>query len=398
MSESSDSLGRLSSRLASFRIKAGLAPVFETCMILQVVCVFLAFYMATRNQTAAVIATAVACAFVIPLMGILLLSLLDREDEDRGSGLGSAESVIESIVAVIISILCITSFFPRWGKFAEKNPYSNKETLQCIVQFVIGEQFVVPGSLQSDGLIMKVPEGQEVMPPSVLPKPGLTFVGWRYAGTGDPDIAVGTPIYLDANGTRNNSVTLYAEYVDADGNAYCACGAVGEKAFDGASWQSMNTRHFLITFIPIAGGSAIVIANALLRRRKKDAEEPEGEKKPEEQTDDEDVPANGSADDGEDAQAKEATGDDEDAQVEEVTDDENAPVADAEDGDAIETETGQGGQPDDEPTEPQDVQPDESPDGRSDEQVWPDDESSPDDGSSDKSNKHEDGDGETDEE
>lgn len=352
MSESSDSLGRLSSRLASFRIKAGLAPVFETCMILQVVCVFLAFYMATRNQTAAVIATGVACAFVVPLMGILLLSMLDKGDGDRGSGLGSAESVIEGIVAVIISILCITSFFPRWGKFAEKNPYSNKETLQCVVQFVIGEQFVVPGSLQSDGLIMKVPEGQEVMPPSVLPKPGLTFVGWRYAGTGDPDIAVGTPIYLDANGTRNNSVTLYAEYVDADGNAYCACGAVGEKAFDGASWQSMNTRHFLITFIPIAGGSAIVIANALLYRRKKDAEEQEYDEKPEEQVDDEDAPAGGPADDG-DAQAEEATGNVNDTQAKEATgDDDNAPVADAEDGDASEAETRQGGQPDDESAEP----------------------------------------------
>lgn len=258
-------------KLDGFGIKASMTPAFEVCMLAQAICVFGTFFMATRSQTISVVLSAIACALAVPSMGIILLSLLDRGDQTERIGL--RESVVESAIAVVISLSCLLMFFPRFGRFAETNPYSNEERLQCIVEFVVGKQFVVPGSIQSDGLIMKVPEGEEVTPPTVLPKPGLTFVGWRYSGTGDPDIAVGTPIYLDANGTQNNSVILYAEYVDAQGNAYCACGATGDREFDGASWQNMNTRNFLVAFVPLAAASVvgIVVLMGKGRNRKGDA-------------------------------------------------------------------------------------------------------------------------------
>lgn len=246
-------------------IKASMALALEVCVFSQALCVFVAFLMATRNQMASVILSAIACALSFPSIGIVILSLADRNENTER--VGFRESVLEAGIAIIVSLACMFTFFPRFDRFSEKNPYSNKETLQCVVEFVIGQKFVVPGSLQSDGLIMKVPEGKEVVPPTVFPKPGLTFIGWRYAGTGDPDIAVGTPIYLDANGTRNNSVTLYAEYVDAKGNTYCACGAVGEGEFDGASWQGMNTRTFLMAFIPLTTASIVGIIT-LIRKGK----------------------------------------------------------------------------------------------------------------------------------
>lgn len=248
-----------------YRIRAGMSQVFEVCMLAQVICAFLAFFMATRSQTASVVLSAIACALAVPMLGIIVLSALAGRDGASEESLGGMESIVETAVAVVISAMCLIAFFPRFGRFAEKNPYSNDETLQCIVEFVVGEQFVVPGSIQSDGLIMKVPEGEEVMPPTVFPKPGLTFIGWRYAGTGDPDIADGTPIYLDANGTKNNSVILYAEYVDSEGNAYCACGNLGERLFDGASWQGMNTRSFFVTFAPLAIASAVVFGVLLAK-------------------------------------------------------------------------------------------------------------------------------------
>lgn len=256
-------------------MRARTSQTIELCVFLQVACAFLALFMSTRNQTVAVGLSALACALDVPVLGTIAMSLIGGKKEGPDERIGAMESLLETVIAIAVSCVCLFSFFPRFGKFAEKNPYSNKETLQCIVQFVVGKQFVVPGSIQSDGLIMKVPEGKEVVPPTVFPKPGLTFVGWRYAGTGDPDIAVGTPIYLDANGTRNNSVTLYAEYVDAEGTTYCACGAIGEKEFAGTSWQGMNTRNFVMVFAP-ASALLLVYCIVVATRKKASPDGPDG--------------------------------------------------------------------------------------------------------------------------
>lgn len=244
-----------------FGIKAPLVSWLEVGIAAQVALILMAFFLSARSQTVAVVSTAIACALSVATLGIVAVSALSSgRDGQDGGRIGFWESVIESAIAVALAAICMVMFFPRFGRFSETNPYSNTERLQCVAVFVVGKDFVVPGSIQTDGFVVKAPEGEEVRPPTVIPRPGLTFVGWRYAGVGDPDIAAGTPIYLDANGTKNNSVILYAEFVDASGTAYCACGNMEEGVFDGASWQGMNARNFLIAFVPVVLASLAGLA------------------------------------------------------------------------------------------------------------------------------------------
>lgn len=231
----------------------------ETAAVLQAVLAVVALVLSTTSQTLAVAASAMACALsLLSVLSVVAAFRIGRRDGTSEDGRGRL--IIDAVLAVAVSAACLFAFFPRFGQFADKNPYSNKEVYRCTAVFVVGREFVVPGSIQTDGLVVRAAEGEEIDPPTVLPKPGLTFIGWRYAGTGDPDIAVDTPIYLDANGTKNNSVVLYAEFVDAQGNAYCACGAMEEGLFSGATWQGLNVKHFLIAFVPVALASIAGVA------------------------------------------------------------------------------------------------------------------------------------------
>lgn len=267
MSDAQESAEKERGRLAGFGIRASLVPWLEVGLAVQAALVGLALLAASTSQTVSVAATGLTCALSVATIGLVVLSAMHGDDGERR--VGRLESWLDVAIAVVLAVGCLGMFFPHTGGFAETNPYSNKEKLRCTAVFVVGEEFVVPGSIKTDGLVVRAAEGEEIMPPTVLPKPGLTFVGWRYGGVGDPDVAVGTPIYLDANGTANNSVILYAEYVDSEGTAYCSCGYMEHGTFDGAAWQGLNGRHFMIAFAPVALGlfAGLVMLGQGIRRR-----------------------------------------------------------------------------------------------------------------------------------
>lgn len=212
---------------------------FFLCLLGQALAATVMVALSVKDSTAATAASGVALAFGVPVVVLAIMQIVKSVKQSKG------DKLVATCIAACAAVSLVFSAFmlvPNLGQMYETNPYSNNEKLQCIATFVVGQEFVMPGTMASDGYVVKVSEKEEIDPPQVLPKPGLTFIGWRYSGVGDPDIVVGTPIYLDANGLKNNSVTLYATYVDGTGTTYCACGSMEENLFEGAEWQGMGIR------------------------------------------------------------------------------------------------------------------------------------------------------------
>lgn len=182
---------------------------------------------------------ALACVLAACMLSVVAVVLARRDGTPPGR-----IAVASCIMSAVLLAAGIAFGVPHGPKAFDKNPYANTDQLQCVATFVVGQEFSMPGTVASDGYVIKVPEGTVVDTPQVLPKPGLTFVGWRYGGTGDPDVAAGASIVLDANGTKNNSVILYAEFVDGEGNAYCSCGATSD-VLEGSQWQGEWLRRML---------------------------------------------------------------------------------------------------------------------------------------------------------
>ena len=180
-----------------------------------------------------------ACVLAACVLSVVALVLTRRARTSLGR-----ITIASCTMSAVLLAAGIVLGVPHGTKAFDTNPYTNTEQLQCVATFVVGQEFAMPGTVASDGYVIKVPEGTVVDTPQVLPKAGLTFVGWRYGGTGDPDVAAGSSIVLDANGTKNNSVILYAEFVDDAGNAYCSCGATS-NVLEGSRWQGEWLRRML---------------------------------------------------------------------------------------------------------------------------------------------------------
>lgn len=212
---------------------------FFLCLLGQALAATAMVALSVKDSSAATAASGVALAFGVPVAVLAVMQIVRSVRQSKGDKLVAACIAACAAVSLVFSAFMLV---PNLGQMYETNPYSNDDKFQCIATFVVGQEFVMPGTMASDGYVVKVAEKEEIDPPQVLPKPGLTFIGWRYSGVGDPDIVVGTPIYLDANGLKNNSVTLYATYVDGTGTTYCACGSMEENLFEGAEWQGMGIR------------------------------------------------------------------------------------------------------------------------------------------------------------
>lgn len=210
---------------------------------------------------------ALACAVAACVLSGVGVAMARR----AGARLGRT-GMAACVLSALALVAGIAVGVPRGGRMFDPNPYANTEELQCVATFVVGREFAMPGTLVSDGYVIKVPEGTVVETPQVLPKAGLSFTGWRYGGTGDPDVEAGASIVLDANGTKNNSVILYAQFVDESGTAYCACGSTSD-VLAGSQWQGEWGRRMLTG---LAIGLALVAALAFLAYSRLEPDE-EGE-------------------------------------------------------------------------------------------------------------------------
>lgn len=207
--------------------------------LLQAISACMAFALRQASQRAATVALGMVAGASVMLASLATLLVARCVRKGEAPSTGGLASIAWGVASAAVTAALLV---PRPGAFADRNPYSNSEELQCVVELVVGRRFAMPGTMQSDGYVYKVREGEEIDTPEVVARPGLTFVGWRYGGIGEPDFGPGATIAPDANGTRNNAVTLYAVFVDGEGNAYCACGATGEGLFAGTGRQGQAAR------------------------------------------------------------------------------------------------------------------------------------------------------------
>ena len=111
-----------------------------------------------------------------------------------------------------------------WLNTDSNNPYHNLIALKID----LGAEFAMyPGDDASEGFIVKCRPGDVVQLPVVRSKPGYTFVGWSQGGVPDEidwDIFT-TEVTMTENAGNGGQTSLYAVYMNEDGDGYCTCGA-----------------------------------------------------------------------------------------------------------------------------------------------------------------------------
>ena len=111
-----------------------------------------------------------------------------------------------------------------WLNTESNNPYHNLIALKID----LGAEFAIyPGSDVSEGIIIKCRPGDIVELPVVHAKPGYTFVGWSQGGV-PSEIELGiftTEVEMTKNAGSAGQTSLYAVYMNDEGDGFCTCGA-----------------------------------------------------------------------------------------------------------------------------------------------------------------------------